>query len=340
MVLRSIEEGKDTKEVEARKVQKLGSSSLFVTLPKKWINKWNIRPGDKVIVEVDNNGMLKLVAEKIKISNGRRGVSIDLDSTKQPISNILLCLYSLGFDEMIIESRRPLSQNEMDELTSTIKQISGLEITEMSTTRVKMECLLDSDKISEDSLLRRMLNIVAKQFEAILQLASGEKSDIVSLVEEFNRIYLIFNRRILGRGASTEAQRTRDQLALVVANLLGELSKMGENIIDYLETKGVPPEFSPLISELVQKVNNALDEIVMSLIFPSVKRINNAYSLISEGRQILSNSSFNSSLDPVVIAFFKTVMDMLEFSLKTSSCILYLEDFPWIQKRISSISQS
>jgi len=55
-VLRSTEEIREHKDVEARKVQKLGSSSLFVTLPKKWINKWNIKPGDKVIVEVDSKG--------------------------------------------------------------------------------------------------------------------------------------------------------------------------------------------------------------------------------------------------------------------------------------------
>ncbi|MEM3226367.1 MAG: AbrB/MazE/SpoVT family DNA-binding domain-containing protein, partial [Saccharolobus sp.] len=61
-----MSEDKISRDIETRKVQRLGSSSLFITLPKKWINKWGIKPGDKVILEALDDGSLRLVAEKAK----------------------------------------------------------------------------------------------------------------------------------------------------------------------------------------------------------------------------------------------------------------------------------
>ncbi|MFP3260656.1 MAG: AbrB/MazE/SpoVT family DNA-binding domain-containing protein, partial [Sulfolobus sp.] len=76
----SEETNKLSKDVETRKVQRLGSSSLFITLPKKWINKWGIKPGDKIIMEISDDGTLRLIAEKVKINFNRRNIKIDIDN--------------------------------------------------------------------------------------------------------------------------------------------------------------------------------------------------------------------------------------------------------------------
>ncbi|BCU68509.1 AbrB family transcriptional regulator [Sulfolobales archaeon HS-7] len=327
--MRSSEQTKEQRDIEARKVQKLGSSSLFVTLPKKWINKWNIKPGDKVIVEVDSNGVLKLVAEKIKTGSGKRAVIIDIDSSKQDVENILLCMYSLGYDEIILESKKPLSQEELEEIMEAIKQISGLEITEMFGTKIKIECLLDSDKIGEDSLLRRMLNIVAKQIEDAF---NSKQDEVLSLAEEMHRIYLIFSRRILGKSNYTESQKVRDTILYSTASLLYQLSNTSIQIINYLdELKGQDKES---INQLVSKINNTLDEIVMSLIFPSVKRINNAIELVREIKEIAKEYVSNK---PFYI-FLTNLTSLFEFHVRNSSCVMYLEEFPWMEKLITSNS--
>ncbi len=119
----ALTEDRNTKDMETRKVQKLGSSSLFITLPKKWINKWKIKPGDKIIMEVLDDGTLKLVAEKIKFNTGRKNISLDIDVLKQPMTKVLTCLYSLGYDEIVFESKKPLNPKEVEEVAEFSKQL-------------------------------------------------------------------------------------------------------------------------------------------------------------------------------------------------------------------------
>jgi len=326
--LRSTEEIREHKDVEARKVQKLGSSSLFVTLPKKWINKWNIKPGDKVIVEVDSKGVLKLVAEKVKMSNGKRSIWIDVDSAKQGIQNVVSCLYSLGYDEVILESKKSLSQNEMEQVTNSIKQINGLEITEVSSNRVKVECLLDTEKISEESLLRRMLNIVARQIDDFASLVTSRKvSDNSGLNEELTRIYTMLSRRILGKTSTSETQQVRDQIVMSTASTLLSISSIVRNALAAVESSN-EEKVREVVKEVLQKVNNILDEAVMVLIFPSVKRVSNAFNLIHEARQALQQIH-----DMYIKLVVSSLIDILEVTVKNSSCVIYLEDFPWLERK-------
>ena len=47
-------------ELETRKVQKLGYSSLGVSLPKAWAESNGIRPGSLVSLSVEDDGTLRI----------------------------------------------------------------------------------------------------------------------------------------------------------------------------------------------------------------------------------------------------------------------------------------
>ena len=326
-----------SKDVETRKVQRLGSSSLFITLPKKWINKWEIKPGDKIIMEISEDGTLRLVAEKIKLnSNNRRTIKIDIDSYKQPISNSIPCLYSLGYDEIIFESKKNIDNKEIEDAVNLSKQLVGIEIAEVTENRVKFECLLDTEKIGVESLLRRILNIVAKKVDDIIAILKGQPpSDIQTTVEDLKRIYLMLLRRSIGGKYSSERDTIRNFIISVNSSILLRIYSIIQKIFTIISTDSTiitNQEINQALLDIFQKINNLFDEIIMTILFPSIKRITNGYNLLSQIKQIAGQTIINSLL---LKNYIEDLISMLEEALSNSSCSLFLEETPWIERNLS-----
>ncbi|ABP95814.1 MULTISPECIES: AbrB/MazE/SpoVT family DNA-binding domain-containing protein [Metallosphaera] len=326
-----MEELNNAKDIETRKVQKLGSSSLFITLPKKWINKWNVKPGDKILIEVSSDGSLKLIAEKIKMENNHRSIKIDVDSLKQPIPSIIPCLYTLGYDEIILESRKSIQQKDVEDLIQVTKQIVGVEVTETSETRIKVECLLDTEKVGIESLLRRMLNTVAKRVDEVIALISGETpKENAGNHEDLRRLYYMLMRRVMGSKYETAKNMTKNSLIVINTTTLLNVDTVIDKLMEAVRSSNPDKEESKILVETLKKVNDLLDEVIMTVLFPSTKRVLNGLNLVKESRSNLSQLN-----NTPIVEYIKQIVGLLESALENSSCTLFLEDMPWIERNLT-----
>jgi len=322
-----------SKEVETRKVQKLGSSSLFVTLPKKWISKWNVKPGDKIIMEVSDDGTLKLIAEKVKNTINKKSIKIDVDSLKQPLLSVVPCLYALGYDEILLHSKKGIDRTEIENLLTFSKQLVGAEVTEAGDNKVKIECLLDTEKLGLESLLRRLLNIISKKIDEIILLVSDKilNKELQVTKDDLRRVYLMLLRRILGNRYDTEKYVVRNFIIISNITLLSYAYNILDKIANYILKTKLNEEDSKIIKEIFQASNDILDEIIMTLLFPSIKRIINGKNLINQVRN--SNERIT---DDIIKNYVQDLVNIFEEALSNSSCVIYLEEQPWLEKSFSS----
>ncbi|QKR00942.1 phosphate uptake regulator PhoU [Metallosphaera tengchongensis] len=329
-----MEELNNTKDIETRKVQKLGSSSLFITLPKKWINKWNVKPGDKILIELSNDGSLKLVAEKIKMEASHRSIRIDIDSLKQPVPGIIPCLYSLGYDEIVLESRKSILPKDVEDIVQVTKQMVGIEVTEASETRVKVECLLDTEKVGVESLLRRMLNTVAKRVDEAIAVISRETPKDSSVNhEDLKRLYYMLMRRIMGSKYETAKNMTKNSLIVINSTALLNVGKLVDRVVELVKSYQLNEKETEIVRNVLKRVNDLLDEVVMTVLFPSTKRVLNGLNLIRDSRSDLAH--LNGSNTVLLIEYLNQIVDFLESALENSSCTLFLEDMPWIERNLT-----
>ncbi|QIW24119.1 phosphate uptake regulator PhoU [Sulfolobus sp. S-194] len=326
-----------SKDVETRKVQRLGSSSLFITLPKKWINKWGIKPGDKIIMEVSEDGTLRLVAEKIKLNSNKRSVKIDIDSFKQSMTTAIPCLYALGYDEIIFSSRKNLEHKEVEDVMNFSKQLVGIEVSEVAEDRIKLDCLLDTEKIGIESLLRRILNIIAKKVDDIIAILKGQnQSEVQSTIEDLRRVYLMLLRRSMGGRYNSERDTLRNFIIAVNSSILLRVYHVMQKlngVIKKDEKLRNDQEINKKLIEVFQKINDLFDEIIMSILFPSIKRISNGFTLISQIKLALSQINTDNQ---ILLSYMDDLLTMLEEALNNSSCSLFLEEAPWIERNLSS----
>lgn len=333
--MKALEEFDSSKDIETRKVQKLGSSSLFITLPKKWINKWSIKPGDKILIEVSDDGSLKLLAEKVKLIINKKSIKIDVDSLKQPMPSIIPCLYSLGYDEIVFESKKPLMQKDIEDIIDVTKQMVGSEVTEASDGRIKVECLLDSEKVGLESLLRRMLNVISKKVDDIVAYITNEPiKDNLNNNEDLKRIYFMLLRRVMSIKYDTSKNITKNFFIVMNSILLLNTGNLIDKLTKLIKSEELTETEKGVIKDTLQKVNDLLDEVVMTVLFPSIKRVSNGIMLIKQVKYNIS--TLDDKKYPLLFNYLQDLIASLESALDNSSCTLFLEDMPWIERNLTA----
>jgi len=333
--VKALEEFDSSKDIETRKVQKLGSSSLFITLPKKWINKWSIKPGDKILIEVSDDGSLKLLAEKVKLIVNKKSIKIDIDSLKQPMPSIIPCLYSLGYDEIVFESKKPLMQKDIEDIIDITKQMVGSEVTEASDGRIKVECLLDSEKVGLESLLRRMLNVISKKVDDIVAYIANEPiKDNLNNNEDLKRIYFMLLRRVMSIKYDTSKNITKNFFIVMNAILLLNTGNLIDKLTKLIKSEELTETEKGVIKDTLQKINDLLDEVVMTVLFPSIKRVSNGITLIKQVKYNIS--TLDDKKYPLLFNYLQDLIASLESALDNSSCTLFLEDMPWIERNLTT----
>jgi phosphate uptake regulator len=333
--VKALEEFDSSKDIETRKVQKLGSSSLFITLPKKWINKWSIKPGDKILIEVSDDGSLKLLAEKVKLIVNKKSIKIDIDSLKQPMPSIIPCLYSLGYDEIVFESKKPLMQKDIEDIIDITKQMVGSEVTEASDGRIKVECLLDSEKVGLESLLRRMLNVISKKVDDIVAYIANEPiKDNLNNNEDLKRIYFMLLRRVMSIKYDTSKNITKNFFIVMNAILLLNTGNLIDKLTKLIKSEKLTETEKGVIKDTLQKINDLLDEVVMTVLFPSIKRVSNGITLIKQVKYNIS--TLDDKKYPLLFNYLQDLIASLESALDNSSCTLFLEDMPWIERNLTT----
>jgi len=329
-----LTEERISRDIETRKVQKLGSSSLFVTLPKKWINKWNIKPGDKVILESLEDGSLRLIAEKAKSNVGKRSITIDVDSLKQPLINVIPCLYSLGYDEIIFETKKDFNKKDAEDAIFISKHLVGAEVVENSEKKIKLECLLDTEKVGVESLLRRILNIISRRIDDLIKIISNQNvHDSLSNNEDLRKIYLMLLRRIIGNKYQSSIEYYRNSFILMNISILLNIDYIVSKISKMINFNEIDMNSIEQLKTIFGHINDVLDEIIMSVLFPSVKRVSNGFNLISQIKQI--QLGIRDKLPQVFNLYLEDLVNLLENALNNSMCGIFLEDLPWIEKDLT-----
>jgi len=191
--------------MEIRKVQKLGYSTIVVSLPRSWVKEKNLKKGDSVIVRVDEDGNLRI--EPYEVESGkkkREQYVIDVSHAKSPglIKRILIGNYVLGHDNLVFVSKNERMPAEvLKEIKDAINRLAAMEIVEQDLHKVVVQCFIDPTKFRLTGLIRRMYTLIFSMIEA-LQVYLKDKdpavlNQVINMENEADRLYWLVVRQIL-----------------------------------------------------------------------------------------------------------------------------------------------
>lgn len=147
--------------MESRKVQRVGSSSLAVSLPNEWVKKVGLKKGHLVFFTEDEGNILKVMTTGQIEKQPDSIVELNGDFCKDPkmLGRALMGVYSLGYDSIKIVSAKRLSSEQVNTIRTITRELMGMGIMEETPNSLLIQCSIDTTKFPINTLLRRLFII-------------------------------------------------------------------------------------------------------------------------------------------------------------------------------------
>jgi phosphate uptake regulator len=253
--------------MESRKLQKVGYSTLSVSLPSNWVKEMNLKRGDTVFLAPEKDGSLKLFPSKLlkPIEEIEEYVcNADLCDDPKMLERIIVGSYILGRDLFSIISSERVRSEHIEEVRGIMSKLIGLGIVEETADRITLQCSVDPRKFHLDMLLRRLsiisLTVVKEAVQALVDFDASLAEEAINREDEADMMYLLAMRLLISaqrRREVAEEVGLKDPLHILYFGLMLRYLEM---IADYAE------EIARRVIELLQKYKDRLPHWVIERI--------------------------------------------------------------------------
>jgi phosphate uptake regulator len=253
--------------MESRKLQKVGYSTLSVSLPSDWAKEMNLKRGDTVFIMPEMDGSLKVFPSKLlEPTEGVEEYVCNSDLCDDPkmLERIIVGSYILGRDFFSIISSERMSSEHVEEIRGVVPKLIGLGIVEEIPDSITLQCSVDPRKFHVDMLLRRLstisLTIVKEAIQALADDDDSLAKDAVNREDEADRMYLLAVRLLISaqrRRKVAEEIGLKDPLHILYFGLMLRYLEM---IADFAE------EIAHRVIELLQKYKDRIPKWVIDRI--------------------------------------------------------------------------
>jgi phosphate uptake regulator len=187
--------------METRKVQRLGPSTLAMTLPAEWASAHMVEKGDEVSLRMGGKGTLTVMPESVQTGESEAIIhaeNLDADAVERAI----VAQYVLG--RRIINVQAPEEQTlesaHINAVYNAETQLMGLGVIEETPNKITIRCSVDPEDFTLDNLLERLESTGSTmRNEGIKALAHGNPDlaqRALNRERQANKIFVLLLRLI------------------------------------------------------------------------------------------------------------------------------------------------
>ncbi|WP_255170048.1 phosphate signaling complex PhoU family protein [Natrononativus amylolyticus] len=270
--------------METRKVQRLGPSTLAMTLPAEWASKHGVEKGDEVSLRVGSKGTLTVLSESASSEETEAIIHADnLDA--RSVERAIVAQYVLGRRVIRIEcSEGALESDHINAVYRAETQLMGLGVIEETPESISIRCSVDPEDFTLDNLLERLERTGrTMRGEAIKALAHGN-ADLAQRAlnreRQANKIFVLLLRLIFTAYQNPNLARAvglDDGFPLIgyrsIAKNLELTADNAEDIADIvMETNGHTLDVDSSVMREIRELTEEVDEITALAVESAVER--------------------------------------------------------------------
>jgi phosphate uptake regulator len=330
--------------MESRKIQKVGISTLTISLPKQWAEAQNLKKGDQVFI-VQEGDSLRLLAPEGARKRLERPVPdyvIDADAIEDAgmLERIIVGNYVLGRERLVVKSASRLKSEHLDEIRGVTKRLMGLGIIEETGERTVLQCSVEPSKFPIESLIKRLYNLGKTMLnEAIEALITKDRSlaeDAIRREDDADMMYWLIVRLVLSAqqddslinklGMETRLNNAGYRLISKELETVADCAEtIAKNVIDLIDRQA-EFEWSLLrtLKEIADEAAALYGNGLAALITRDLKLANktvNASRQLEARLQDFLKVLFKSVEDPQELLAMKTIVDSLSWIAEYSHSI-------------------
>ncbi|MFP8954723.1 PhoU domain-containing protein [Natrialbaceae archaeon A-arb3/5] len=270
--------------METRKVQRLGPSTLAMTLPAEWASEHGVEKGDEVSLRTSGKGTLTVMPESANTEETEAIIHADnLDA--DAVERAIVAQYVLGRRVIRIERENGALESEhINAVYQAETQLMGLGVIEETPESISIRCSVDPEDFTLDNLLERLERTgQTMRGEGIKALAHGNPDlaqRALNRERQANKIFVLLLRLIftayqnpnLARAVGLDSGFPLIGYRSIAKNL--ELTAdNGEDIADIvIETESHTLDVDSSVMRDIRELNELVDEITSVAVEAAVER--------------------------------------------------------------------
>jgi phosphate uptake regulator len=187
-----------------RRVQRTGSSSLSITLPKGWTDSMNLQTGDTLRFRDLGQGRLEISPANAEGPGERRQKLLRIDASDAPprlLARLLVGAYITGQDQIMVTSRSGLTRDQRQEVRRTVSHVLGMTVVEEDSGSIEVQNFVDPGRYQLQRLMGQVVRILRTELDTCRAvLADGDRAALQPLgpmEDEIDRFYLLMVRQLL-----------------------------------------------------------------------------------------------------------------------------------------------
>ena len=186
--------------METRKVQRLGPSTLAMTIPAQWTKDHGVEKGDEVTIRTGDKGTLTVLSESASSEDSEAVIHADgLDA--DGLERAIVAQYVLGRRVITVTVREgALDGQHINAVYGAETQLMGLGVIEETPEAIAIRCSVDPEDFTLDNLLERLENTGSTmRTEAMKALAHGNPDlaeRALNRERQANKIFVLLLRLI------------------------------------------------------------------------------------------------------------------------------------------------
>jgi AbrB family looped-hinge helix DNA binding protein len=267
-----------------RRVLRAGHSSIAVTLPKPWAEAMNLRPGDLIVFDQNDDGTLFLKPAPVPGAATEGSpflVQARSFDTPGVLHRLIVGAYRVGHDAIEIRTDVPLAPERMEELLEAARGLLGVSVVSQEPNRIVLQNFIDPSKYGLPQLVQRMKMILVaflEEMEEVLR-RRGKSRRSSNLEEEGNKVLSLLVRQLFLASRDWSLARrigSPDPRQLlewrVVVHALEELTTLFGEALRVLNAN-VPAKSDPTANELegfLSDLKGQLKSVVDAFMHPSL----------------------------------------------------------------------
>src|SRR6056297_3486643 len=270
--------------METRKVQRLGPSTLAMTLPAEWASEHGVEKGDEVSLRLSGKGPLTVMPESVGNEESEAVIYTD-DLDADAVERAIVAQYVLGRRVITIEQTEgALSSEQINAVYSAETQLMGLGVIEETPESIAIRCSVDPEDFDLDNLLERLENTGSTmRSEAVKALAHGNPDlaqRALNRERQANKIFVLLLRLIftahenptLARAVGLDSGFPLIGYRSIAKNL--ELTAdNAEDIADIvLEAEGHTLDVDQTTMRRIREFTDQVDEVTANAVVAAVDR--------------------------------------------------------------------
>ncbi|CAG0997406.1 MAG: regulatory protein [Candidatus Methanoperedens nitroreducens] len=290
--------------MEARKVYVSGGSTYVISLPKKWVKKTNLKPGDSLMV-TEHGSSLLIGTSAIEKESQTKEIKISQITSSEALERILIAFYLVGYDTIKIKVDRKDHLAYREIIRNIMDYLIGVEIVEDTNEAMTLEIMLDYKRMSTMQILQRMFSIDRSMLldlgKALKNMDIGLAKDIIAREKEIDRLYFLVVRQLK---SAVEYQQIAEKLGIksqrdclgyrIVVKVLERIADHIENIaksyirLFEIQKEAQLDEFIDITKDIVATFEKSVQALftrngeMAEIVFYELKKVEKSHSDISK----------------------------------------------------------